>query len=151
GSLNPSLCLVDSAGTLLFANDDSMKFALTFLPSESPLPRATKNTDAEAYYVMSAAGTYYLEVSASGDARTGSYEIDTMVARPGMEAKPVGARQILFLDFDGADVNFNKYPGIQAGGIRHLSPLSSFLPVWGLTAADEDAIIDAVLARVTDN
>src|SRR5262245_50528375 len=35
GSLNPSLRLVDSAGTLLFANDDAMKFGLTFLPPES--------------------------------------------------------------------------------------------------------------------
>jgi hypothetical protein len=151
GSLNPSLRLLDSAGTLLFANDDSSKWGQTYLPSDSPLPRATKNSDAEANYVMSTAGTYYLEVSASGDARTGSYEMDTMVARPGMEAKPVGTRQILFLDFDGADVDLNKFADKDAGGIRHLSPLSSFLPAWELTAADEDAIIDAVLARVTDN
>src|SRR5262249_8560065 len=54
---------------------------------------------------------------------------------------PVGTRQTLFLDFDGASVNFH--------GTRRLSGLSSFLPGWELTAADENAVIDAILSRVT--
>src|SRR5262249_2773896 len=86
GSLNPALRLVDPAGRLLFANDDVDNplhpgWGQTFLPDESPLPSAHIKTDAEVSYIISTAGTYFLEVSASGDASTGRYELDTMVAR----------------------------------------------------------------------
>jgi len=154
GSLNPSLRLLDSAGRLLFANDDvdttsHPGWGQTYLPDESPLPSAHIKTDAEVSYVVSTSGTYFLEASASGDASTGRYEMDTMVARPGLESKPAGTRQVLFLDFDGANVDFNHFPDKDSGGPRQLSPLSSFLPAWGLTPADENAVIDAILARVT--
>jgi hypothetical protein len=149
--LNASLRLVDSAGTLVVANDDAAGVGQNALPSESPLPYTRSASDAEVYTVISAAGTYFLEASASGDASTGKYELDTRVARPGLEARPVGTRQALFLDFDGASVNFSRYWGATTSGTRQLSGLSSFLPGWGLTAADENAVIDAILSRVTDS
>src|SRR5262249_25685006 len=88
--LNPGLRFVDPAGTLVVANDDAAGLGQTLIPSESPLPYTRSASDAEVYTVISAAGTYFLEVSASGDASTGKYDLDTMVARPGLEARPVG-------------------------------------------------------------
>ncbi len=61
------------------------------------------------------------------------------------------ATQTIFVDFDGASID----PGIFGGGPFGfeipLSPLSSFLPGWGLSAADEDAVIDAILASVEES
>ncbi|HEY1378503.1 MAG TPA: hypothetical protein VGF55_17015 [Gemmataceae bacterium] len=149
--LNPALRLVDAAGTLLVANDDANGSGHTHLPRESPLPAARRaETDAEVYYVISTAGMYFLEVSASGDAGVGKYDLDTMVARPGMESRPAGAKQILYLDFDGATVNFNKFAGNPIRGGRTLIPLAAVLPDWGLTAADLNAVIDGVVSQVTD-
>jgi len=93
----------------MMSNDDLGRNG-TALPQESPLPHNNRSaTDAGVYYVIATAGTYYLEVSASADASTGKYDVDTMVARPGTEALPAGSRQILFLDFDvatGLNPNF---------------------------------------------
>jgi hypothetical protein len=157
--LNPALRLVDAAGTLLVANDDTDGFGNLYLPQESPLPVNHRSaTDSEMYYVISTAGTYFLEVSASGDASAGKYDLDTMVARPGMESRPVGARQILFLDFDGATVDFNRFSGNQIHGStgnelrgqKSLLPLAAVLPDWGLTTADLNAVIDGIVSQVTD-
>jgi hypothetical protein len=56
--------------------------------------------------------------------------------------------QTLFLDFDGARVNTGVFGG---SGVVQLSPLSAFLAKWGIARADEDAVIDGVVARVTEN
>jgi hypothetical protein len=126
---------------------------------ESPLPRVLNgsDTDPELYYVISQPGTYVIEVSASpsasGRARTGGYAMELLVARPGMEAQPAGAKQILFLDFDGARVDFSTYfddPPLIALGKQKLSPLRDALPSWGMVKADIDALIDRILVRVTD-
>jgi hypothetical protein len=98
--------------------------------------------------VINTPGEYFIEVGSYEDAGAGKYKMDLVVARPGMEAEPVGTKQILFVDFDGATVNAARFGG---SGTTTLSPLSSFLPNWGLSAADEDAVIDAVLASVEEN
>jgi len=56
--------------------------------------------------------------------------------------------QTLYLDFDGARVNTGVFGG---PGTRELTPFAAFLANWGLTRADEDAMIDAVVAGVTEN
>src|SRR5262245_26056681 len=146
--LNPALRLVDAGGNLLIRNDNSNFFGLHFLPHASPLPANIDNRlGAEVYYVVRTAGTYYLEASAAGDASTGKYKMDMVVARPGLEREPVGTKQVLFVDFDGASVNFSNFSHADHdGGTRRLSPLSAFLGEWGLTPADEGAVIDATLA-----
>ena len=146
GGLDTVLRLVSASGKLMMGNDDH---GLAVLPAESPLPRADAVLDSAIYYVINKPGTYYLEASAFEDAGAGNYDLDLVVARPGMEAKPLGARQILFLDFDGAKIDFNTYlykdPGKQTFG-----PLVDALPSWGLSAADENAVIDAIIRVVTD-
>lgn len=145
--LDPAVRLVNAAGTTLVANDNSM-LGERALPPESPLPINTADYhDSEIYYVISATGTYYIEVSASGDASTGKYNLDTVVARPGLESQPVGTKQILYLDFDGANVNMSQFADKAPGSIK-FAPLADSMTALGLTIADENAYIDAVIAQV---
>src|SRR5262245_58695185 len=146
--LNPAIRLVDAGGNLLIRNDNSLRLGFQGLPHDSPLPTNVDNPlGAELYYVVRTAGTYYLEASAAGDASTGKYKMDLVVARPGLERQPVGTKQVLFIDFDGASVNFSNFSHADHdGGTRRLSPLSAFLGEWGLTPGDENAVIDATLA-----
>jgi len=105
----------------------------------SPLPAGgAAVTD----YVATKAGWHYVGVATG----SGAYDITVEAYRPPLQgAKPV---QTLYLDFDGARVNTGVFGG---PGNRDLSPLAAFLANWGLTRADEDALIDAVVAGVTEN
>ncbi|MCO8269911.1 PPC domain-containing protein [Actinoplanes sp. TRM 88003] len=108
-------------------------------PVDSPLPAGG---NAVTDYVATKAGWHYVGV-ASG---SGAYQITVEAYRPVLQgAKP---QQTLYLDFDGARVNTGVFGG---AGNRDLSPLAAFLTRWGLTRADEDALIDAVVAGVTEN
>jgi hypothetical protein len=89
-----------------------------------------------------------MDVGASGDASTGKCILDTLVARPGLEKAPVGTKQVLYLDFNGARVNFNKFALHFVNGAVKLPAMSASLPDWGLTAADENAVIEGVIAKV---
>jgi len=106
-------------------------------PEASPLP-GDRASDAGAAlaYIVNTAGTYALSVGGA----TGSYQVDLQVFRPKLEA---GGTQVVFVDFNGAEVD----PAIFDGppGTRPLSPLSSFLTELGLTAADESAVITAIM------
>lgn len=149
--LDPAMRWVDASGNLLVANDNA-NFIGNLLPPESPLPRDESHADnAELYYVITAPGAYYVEVSAAGDASAGGYNLDLLVSRPGLEKQPIGTHQILFVDFDGATVNFSNFADAPTTGTRRLSPLASFLPAFGLISADENAVIDATLATIREN
>jgi len=147
--LDPRLRLADGAGDLVIANDD--KFFGLQHKTNPPLPRADQGWggDAILYVVIAAAGNYVLEV-AGEDGATGRYRLDVVVARPGLEAHPVGTRQLLFVDFDGAKVHDMEKFGLGGSGTKTLSPLADFLVYWGLTPADEDAVIDAVLETLEE-
>jgi len=94
-------------------------------------------------HVAAAGGRFALRVGAG----EGDYRATVRVLRPGFEQRP-DAVQTLFLDFDGEEVN----TGIWGGpGVRELSPLAAFLERWGLTAADEDAVIAKTVATVREN
>ncbi|XVU21911.1 PPC domain-containing protein [Actinoplanes sp. CA-054009] len=108
-------------------------------PVDSPLPAGG---NAVTDYVATKAGWHYIGV-ASG---SGAYDITVEAYRPVLQGtKPV---QTLYLDFDGARVNTGVFGG---PGNRDLTAFSAFLTSWGLTRADEDAVIDAVVAGVTEN
>jgi hypothetical protein len=108
-------------------------------PMASPLPAGGNATFA---YVAEEAGMYAVSASKG----QGRYDMQLEVYRPG--AEQAGVRQRLFLDFDGERVNTSVWGGF---GVSELSPLSSFLGGWGLTRADEDAVIDRVVATVEEN
>jgi hypothetical protein len=139
----------NSAGELLMHNDDSF-FNGTFRPAASPLPRyADDIRDPEVFYVVTAPGTYYLQLSAytdpdTGDTSTGAYDLEIVVARPAMESKPVGAKQIIFLDFDGGTVP------LAEGYVPQIDPLITTLSQWGLGPSDLKNVIRETVRRTTE-
>ena len=108
-------------------------------PFPSPLPGGGT---ASAAYIVSESGTYGAGVGFG----EGAYTYELRVFRPPQEA--TGDRQIIYLDFDGESVDTSKWGG---PGPADLSPLSSFLPNWGLTGADENAVIDSILGVFEQN
>ena len=112
-------------------------------PENSPLVGAGR---AAVSWVVSAPGHYYVRISEG----TGEYDLDLQVLRPKLESEPIGTRQILFLDFDGASVDTSEFH--PDGDVRELSPLVDFISDLGLDAEhDLDAIIDAIVATVEEN
>jgi hypothetical protein len=109
-------------------------------PSQSPLPGG----GATFAYVAEEPGWY----SVSAAHGNGAYRMLLEAYRPGSERTAHGAVQTLFLDFDGERMNTNIFGG---SGVSTLSPLSRFLPKWGLTAADENAVIDRTIASVKED
>lgn len=100
-------------------------------------------------HVAATSGRYAIGVQGFG-----GYGGELFVARPGLSRTGGSDQQILFIDFDGADLS----PAIFAGGDPNvptaelpMSPLSSFLPAWGLGPEDENAVIDAILAAVEES
>lgn len=112
-------------------------------PGNSPL-RVAGTPNADLAFVVPATGRYYARVS-DGDT---PYSLTMRVRRPVLESEAVGTKQKIFLDFDGAFLRREVFgPGIP--GTARLSPLSSFLTGWGLNAADENRIIDRIIAEFT--
>ena len=108
-------------------------------PLDSPLPGGG---NAVTDYVATKAGWHYVGVAQG----SGSYDITVEAYRPPLQgARPT---QTLFLDFDGARVNTGIFDG--TGNVT-LSPFSAFLARWGLTRAQEDEVIDGIVAEVTEN
>ena len=113
----------------------------TNFPDSSPIPSG----NASLAFVAPAAGSYFVEVVGGNS----NYTVDFTVDRPFLESRPIGTRQILFLDFDGATLNPSIFGGPNA--TRTLSPLSSFLSRWSLPASAESAVIDSIIASVTES
>ncbi|MCC7336922.1 MAG: tandem-95 repeat protein [Pirellulaceae bacterium] len=112
-------------------------------PASSPLS-LTGTPNADLAFVVPQTGRYYARVS-DGDS---AYSLTMRVRRPVLESEAVGTKQKIFLDFDGAFVRREVF-GAGTPGTARLSPLSSFLTGWGLSAADENRIIDRVVAEFT--
>lgn len=108
-------------------------------PAASPL---VKNTSGVFAYVAERSGWYAVSVTGG----FGAYDLALGVRRPALEDDT--AQQTFFLDFDGGQIDTAPLGGT---GVRQLSGLSAFLPKWGLTAADESAVISKVAAVVNEN
>ncbi|MEE9212289.1 MAG: LEPR-XLL domain-containing protein [Phycisphaeraceae bacterium] len=135
------------ATTLSFQNSSGFELMgsnqdATFIhPTVSPLPGGG---NAALSWVVDTPDTYYVRVSGG----SGAYTLNLRVFRPVLEAEPVGTEQVLFLDFDGAAIDTSIFGAI---GIANLSPLSSFMPGWGLDpVVDLDAVIDAIVGTVEE-
>ena len=99
--------------------------------------------------VIPRTGTYYVQIgNLDTDIAGGAYTAQLRVQRPALEYAPVGTRQKLFIDFNGAVIDTAIFGGT---GIASLSPLSEFMNSWGLAATDEDALIDAILAKLEED
>jgi hypothetical protein len=132
------LTVRDPGGRIVFGSEQDASFI--YAPA-SPLPGGG---NAVVSYVASRDGRYTVEVGGV----SGQYDATVEAYRPGPESLDQGVTQTLFLDFDGARVNTAMFGG---PGVRQLSPLQGFIGRWGLTAADEDKVIDQVIATVREN
>jgi hypothetical protein len=137
------LTLVDPTGNEAIGSPGNLSI---LFPAASPLPRGVPGSPV-LHHVAAKAGRYTLAVRSG----TGPYEVTLAVLRPGPEQDPRGSKQTLFLDFDGAVVDTTKFQLFGAvPGVRTLSPLSAFLPQWGLSAADLPALERVITATVVD-
>lgn len=133
------LTIFDPAGTQMQGSAQDFS---SLYPEDSPLPRGG---NAIADHVAAVGGTHYLSVSA-GD---GAYEVTIQALRPPLEKERTP--QTIFLDFDGATVDMAKFEVDPNPGVRTLSPFSTFLSSWGLTAADEPAVARQIARTVREN
>lgn len=139
--------LVGANGRTIVGNPNPL-FPNALYPAESPLPSVGRSIIS---YVVPEAGTYFLRATtASGVAGEANYQIQTEVHRPALESEPHGTKQILFLDFDGEELNtaplFSPFPGPVT-----LSPMRSFMANWGLRTRDENALIDGIVKAVEED
>lgn len=95
-------------------------------------------------YVAETPGTWTVEVGTT----SGAYTLELRAFRPNLELS-ASAVQKLFVDFDGATVDPSIFGGTPGAAV--LSPLASFLAGWGLTPADESALIDGILAEIEES
>lgn len=109
-------------------------------PIDSPLDVGSFNPNLDLAFVVPATGRYYARVS-DGDS---PYTVTLRARRPELETQPVGTKQKIFLDFDGELIRRDIFDPATPGTAR-LSPLVDFLEDWGLTAADEDRVIDKII------
>lgn len=128
-----------------FGAEGDASGAGTFYPFESPLQTAGDITIAQ---TVPRDGRYFIQLSVG--ATEGSYTMGLRAYRPVMEQAPIGQKQILFLDFDGASYLRAEFDPTQ-NGVARLSPMSSFLAGWGLNASHENILIDKIVAVVEEN
>lgn len=146
---NFDISLQNSANLELAANTRALGSPLPArptvpFPNNSPL---LTNGDAGVAVVIPADGRYYLRVL-GGDR---SYTLTMRTHRAPLESAPIGTKQKLFLDFDGAQIrrdtfDFNIASATLLTGTARLSPLANFLQGWGLQPSDENAVIDAIIS-----
>jgi hypothetical protein len=124
-------------GTWMVSSQQDASF---IYPTTSPLPGGGRTFS----YVAEEPGWY----SVAARKGSGNYRMLLETSRPGPEQAADGAVQTIFLDFDGERLNTGFFGG---WGVSTLSPLSSFMARWGLSRADEPALVDAVVAGVEEN
>jgi hypothetical protein len=148
--LDSNVSVVAADGATLVLNQDhqigSSKIADLY-PPESPLPAGGLRRDAILSFVFPADGTYFVRIAGAG-AGIGKYIAQFRLREPSLIAEPAGTRQIIFLDFDGATVNAKMLFGNGGNPAATLTPFANFLPQWGVPAAQENALIDAIVAEV---
>jgi len=121
----------------------------TLAPGTYPVPESSLSTNefgTQLAFVVPESGVYYARVS-DGDSLgdfsfSTPYTLTLSVSRPVLESQSIGSMQTVFLDFDGEVLRREIFG---APGTARLSPLSDFLPEWGLQPSDESRFIDKVI------
>lgn len=134
-----TVALIGPSGDLLVQS--SLNASIIY-PNSSPLPRVG---NALLAYVVSEPGRYAVRYFGPEE---GAWSGEIRLFRPPLENAGT-TQQVLFLDFDGAVIDTSIFGS--GGTLASLSPLSTFLPRWGLEASQEDEVIDAIVASVEEN
>ena len=130
----------DGSGLELMGSSQNATFVH---PAMSPL---VNEGNTALSWVVSTAGTYYVSVNGS----IGAYNLELELFRPKLENEPIEIHQVFYLDFDGATIDGSIFGS--SVGMTTLSPLSTFLPAWGLDPiADLDAVIDAIVENFEES
>jgi hypothetical protein len=108
-------------------------------PDASPLPGGLASLS----YVIDTTDVYFIKVESEG---TGPYKLQVQAHRPVLESQPAGVNQVLFLDFDGAEVDLEKFG---ASGTATLSAFDQWFPNWNLLVTAEQ-MIDFIVAKVRE-
>lgn len=140
----PRLSLARRSGELLVSSRNDLT---ALYPAPSALPGGG---DAAVAYVADRDGLYAVGVSEVDPLADGDYTVELEVFRPPLGSGGEGARQVLFLDLDGATFDPPALGGAPGDPIT-LSPLASFLPRWGLAPEDESELVDAIVASAAEN
>lgn len=127
----------DPSGKLVFGSSQD---ATSIMPENTPMPGGGR---AVVDHTAAVDGRYTVAVTTG----SGEYQADLEVYETGGEESSAQGTQTLFLDFDGARLNTGIYG---FGNVAQLSPMSAFLGRWGLARSDEDALIDEIVAVVTE-
>ncbi len=139
------LTLIDHTGTLRQGSSGSSN---SIFNTGTPLPAGI----AEVGHVVDTPGLFTLRLRGSA---TGPFALDLASFVPELRTADRGEKQIIFLDFDGAIVDLCESifacPPPPFAFFTFLSPLEDFLPNWGLIPADENAVIDSILAIVRES
>lgn len=130
------ITVYDTEGREVHGSDQDATF---IYPPNSPLPGGG---NAVSEHVADEDGLHYVAVSDGA----GSYDITVEAFRPRLEGDKT--TQTIFIDFDGQRLNTAVFGG---PGVVTLSPFRAFLGRWGLTNADENKLIDKIVAEVTEN
>jgi hypothetical protein len=149
GVVNTELGITDTGGTVILSNSDHGGISGIY-PANSPFPGGVSVGDSVLTWVAPADGDYLIRMSSFLGLSSGSYTLQIRSRRPGFEAFVPPATQIIFLDFDGATISPLSLFGTGPVSAT-LSPMTSFLPGWGLSGTDESAVIDAIIATMNEN
>lgn len=146
---DPVAAITDAQGNILMDNDD-LGGLPSLYPTTSPMPvpqNPTLNLNAALVYLVPADGDYYVRIRSYGASSGGSYTLQISKRRPYLETQDPSAKQTVFVDFDGANLNAQMLFG-SGPTSADISPMNRFLTNWGLTAADENALIDKIMAEI---
>ncbi|MDY6992917.1 MAG: hypothetical protein SVR94_09995 [Pseudomonadota bacterium] len=132
------LTLFSADGTELMGSNQDGGF---IYPQASELPWGGNATVS---FVSNKTDSYAIRVIGN----VGDYTLKLEVFRPILEQEEENAKQILYLDFNGATFDSAIF---EATGVVTLSPLDDFLANWGFTPADKDALIDIILDTAIEN
>jgi len=148
--INSKITLIDPQGTPVLANDNHGGLASLYPPA-SPLPAGGGANDSALAYNLPAAGRYCIKVEKgpSFPNPSGEYLLQLRIRKPNLERQARDTRQIIYLDFDGANVNALTLFGEGGNETARLAPMSDFLGAWGLAAMDRDPLIDAIVAGIS--
>ncbi|MGV3484062.1 MAG: Ig-like domain-containing protein [Planctomycetaceae bacterium] len=113
-------------------------------PASSPLMDLGNVAGAQ---VIPETGRYYVRLASNGQGS--AYTFGLRVYRPVLEQQPIGTKQKVFLDFDGATLPASVFtPGIP--GTVRIPSLFDSLNLINLEPQDESIFIDKVLAEVEE-
>ena len=117
------------------------------LPAFSAFPTVSPYVDTTSLVtfaqVIPATGRYYVRI---GDA-LGAYSLRLRAMREPIEIQPIGTKQIVFLDFDGATINGGIF---QVPGTRRLPSMINTLSQYGFLPSQENEIIDKLIAKIKE-